>query len=355
MRLLAFAAIIAGVVLFILSMRDSSASAVKRFVIPIGCVVLGVLLLVLPRIFHQIIGGPVGFGFLGIIAFISLVAGIVLFILGMRNPSASRLKRVVIPVLCVVLAILLFIIPMLGRIRGGEASDGSLQIDRYISSSDVIEVNYIQSDDVETTWVQFTAPSDGYLSVYDKASDGNDYSPDIWIYNSDMSYTSLYTSATWGYTVEVEKDCVYYVSTYFKNTELADSVYVSYGRAYYELYFEFVGDVDYCISSGGSTNVAYFDGGYLDLYNSARLFSYECAPGETVSVTFNSADELFVRMYDENHNFIQDSRGTTAGFVYTSDRYEYVYFIVTTNITPPGCKVLMSGYSPYFEATVESN
>ena len=355
MRLLAFAAIIAGVVLFILSMRDSSASAVKRFVIPIGCVVLGVLLLVLPRIFHQIIGGPVGFGFLGILAFISLVAGIVLFILGMRNPSASRLKRVVIPVLCVVLAILLFIIPMLGRIRGGEASDGKPVVREYLNSSAIVEINYEPSDEVVTTWCSFTSAYDGMISVYTISNDGKDYAPAIWLYNEDLSYADIY-NAGWCQNLIVESGRTYYIATYFVNTSFAQSVYEQDGKASYSLCVEFEGDdPNYLIVNTGATGIEYVTSGVLNFYDNAEIYSYQCTNGESFVASFQSSEHLLVRLYDENFNLIQDGNGTEVNITYNADRDGYIYFMVTTYYQSPGYIYLTRGYDIYFEVAVENN
>ena len=349
LRLLSFAAIIAGVVLFIISMRDSSASAIKRFVIPIGCVVLGVLLLVLPRIFH---GGPVGMGFLPLLGVISFVAGIVLFILGMRNPSASPLKRVVIPVICVVLAVLLFVLPMIGS--GAGSSDDKPVVREHLNSSAIVEINYEPSDEVVTTWCSFTSAYDGMISVYTISSDGKDYAPAIWIYNEDLSYADIYNDG-WCQNLIVESGRTYYIATYFVNTSFAQSVYEQDGKASYSLCVEFEGDPNYLIVNTGATGIEYVTSGVLNFYDNAKFYSYQCTNGESFVASFRSSEHLLVRLYDENFNLIQDGNGTEVNITYNADRDGYVYFMVTTYYQSPGYIYLTQGYDIYFEVAVENN
>ena len=155
----------------------------------------------------------------------AIIAGVVLFILGKRDPSASKVKRLIIPIVCVVLGVILFIIPF-----GGFASAGGYSTpDNIIAgTSDSYSTTVYFSPEEDDYYVNFYPSYDGVLYVYTKDTDGCYYYPEISVLNERLSGVEYSYNGSF-YSVPIEAGKTYYVCTRFYDYSYAESNYYSYG------------------------------------------------------------------------------------------------------------------------------
>ena len=218
----------------------------------------------------------------------AIIAGVVLFILGKRDPSASKVKRLIIPIVCVVLGVILFIIPF-----GGFASAGGYSTpDNIIAgTSDSYSTTVYFSPEEDDYYVNFYPSYDGVLYVYTKDTDGCYYYPEISVLNERLSGVEYSYNGSF-YSVPIEAGKTYYVCTRFYDYSYAESNYYSYGSAYYDIYLEFEKDFNGYISTEEAGGLEYNLNGSLEYWNNADLRYLDCAPGETVVTLFTSSESL---------------------------------------------------------------
>ncbi|MBQ8719881.1 MAG: hypothetical protein IJY65_02485 [Clostridia bacterium] len=287
-----------------------------------------------------------------ILAIAAIAAGVVLFVLGMKDRSASVVKRLVLPIACVLLGIIIFLMPMLaGGFGSGEASGPDNVIGGSSGSSSYMVYFSPEEDDY---YVSFWPSYDGVLFVYTKNTDGNSYYPEISVYDERLrEVESDYNGIT--YFVPVEADSTYYISTNFSDSALAEENYNMYGSAYYELYVEFEGTAGYYHTADGAGNLEYNLSDSLDFSNTADLRYVKCAAGETVTTTFSSDKDLYVRLYDEQYNLIDEGYSSNVTMSHTADSEEKVYYLITTLKAPPGYIYYIEGQTTYYQVAIEKN